>query len=98
MNSETAQVLLVCHTPCIRHPLMTSIRHGPDRLVSLVVLIAFPGVTADVQIFVRGPCKHHPSAFVTDRGRKAICRSIERPCDHPVRSYWNSGTGSLRTI
>src|SRR5271154_2325217 len=53
---------------------------------------------ADVQILVRGPCKHHPSASVANCGRKAICRSIERPCDHPVRAYWDSGTGFIRRI
>ena len=77
---------------------MTSVRHGPDRLIALVVFVAFPRGTTNVQILVRGSRKHHPSAFVANRGRKPICRSIERPCDHPVRSYGNSGTGFIRRI
>jgi hypothetical protein len=40
----------------------------------------------------------HPSAFVANRGRKAVCCSIERPRDHPMRSYGNRGTGFIRRI
>jgi hypothetical protein len=40
----------------------------------------------------------HPSAFVANCGRKAVCCSIERPRDHPMRSYGNRGTGFIRRI
>ena len=63
-----------------------------------MVFVAFPRAAADVQIRVRGSRKHHPSTFVANGGRKAIRRSVKRPCDHPVRSDGNSGTGFIRRI
>src|SRR6478752_274099 len=43
---------------------LTSIRHGPDCLIALMVFVAFPRAAANVQIRVRGSRKHHPSTFV----------------------------------
>jgi hypothetical protein len=75
-----------------------SVRHCPDCLIAFVVFGAFPRGAANVQIRVRRSREHHPSPFVANRGGKAVCRSIERPRDHPMRSDGNSGTGFIRRI
>jgi len=84
-------------TFCIFH-LAMSVGHSPNRLIPFVVFIALPRVAANMQIFIRGPCEHYPSALVANRGRKTVCRRIKWPRDHPVRSNRNSWTRAIRGV
>jgi hypothetical protein len=57
-----------------------------------------------VQVRIWRSGKHHPSALIANRSRKAIPRSIERPYDHPGRNpcegseYHEGDKGSLDQV
>ena len=85
------------HLHFSRHPLK-NVRHGPNRLITIVAFTAFLRIARDVQERVRGSSTHHPSALVANCGRKIICRSIKEPCDDPLRSNGNSGARFIGRI
>jgi hypothetical protein len=75
-----------------------SVTHGPDRPVVHVILISLPWIAADMQVRVRSSRKHHPCSTVANSRRKPTRRSIERPCDHPMRSNRNRRAGLIHGI
>ena len=81
---------------------VTGVRHGPDRLIALVVFVAFPRGATNVQIRVRGSRKHHPSAFVANRGRKdgTNARANESPREdlQEDQQYLGRGGGDRITV